>query len=476
MANLLTSIPLNPDILNKAPIEVSERESRLLAEIHTLREENRVLRQELTLLRKRVEELEAKLNKNSSNSNKPPSSDSPFTQKPVAPEKPKKTRKRKGTRQQCLRPTKLVELRPEQCACACRQLENPEPYYIHQTIELPEIKPEVRHIILYRSRCRACAKTVKAYLPQEMRTGFGPRLSALVAELAAVNGNSRRAVQDLLLSIAAIPVSQGAIQNILDRVNQAIVPHYEAIGESVRTAPVNHVDETTWKRQKTLEWLWVMCNRAAAFFMLHRNRSMEAFRSLINTWQGRLVCDDYPVYLHWAHGRQSCLAHLIRTAKGLSERNNSALSRPGKWALKELQLLCSMAKAPPTHGQWKMFYARFWRLIKLYRAQRDEAGTFVRRLEREMQCLWLFLKESGVDPTNNLAERNLRFPVLWRKRSFGTRVEKGDRFVERILSLRQTCRLQGKRTFPILVDAMQAFIHAKRPTLHWIQQEACVTP
>ena len=455
MANLTPSIPLDPEILSRTPPEVIELVLRLLA---------------------RVEELEARLNQNSSNSNKPPSSDSPFIPKKEAPKKVKKPRKRKGTRQQCLRPTELVELHPQKCSCGCRTFEDQEPYYIHQVIELPEIQATVSHVFLYRGRCRACGKIAKAHIPHEQRTGFGPRLCALVAELAAVHGNSRRAVQDFLFSVIGVPVSQGAIQNILDRISLAIAPHYEAIGEAVRAAPVNHVDETTWKQNKTIEWLWLMCNSVAAFFMLHNNRSKAAFRALINDWQGILISDDYAVYQQWTHGRQSCLAHLIREAKGLSERQNPALSRPGAWVLKELRLLCRMAKTPPSIGQWNMFYARLIRLIGLYRDQPDEAGQLVRRLHREMDSLWLFLQENGVTPTNNHAERTLRFAVLWRKRSFGTRVEKGNRFVERILSLRQTCRIQGRRTFPILVNAMQAFLLGKRPKLHWIQATTCDTP
>jgi transposase len=62
----------------------------------------------------------------------------------------------------------------------------------------------------------------------------------------------------------------------------------------------------------------------------------------------------------------------------------------------------------------------------------------------------------------------LRYAVLWRKRSFGTRVEKGDRFVERILSVRQTCRLQEKKVYPVLVDALHAFMHGTEPDLAWI--------
>jgi transposase len=372
-------------------------------------------------------------------------------------------------RQQCLRPTELVELHPEQCSCGCRVFEGQEPYYIHQAIELPEIKAKVSHIVLYRGYCRHCGKQGKAHIPYELRTGFGPRLCAMVAELAAVHGTSRRAVQDLLYSLTGIPVSQGTIQNILDRTSRALAPHYEAIGEAVRAAPVNHVDETTWKQGKKLTWLWLMCNRTAAFFTLHRHRSKAAFQELIQDWQGILVSDGYAVYQQWPHGRQSCLAHLIREAKGLSERNDPALSRPGAWALKELRLLCRMAKERPSVGQWNLFYARLIRLIGLYRDQPDEAGRFVRRLRREMGSLWLFLLENGVASTNNHAERTLRFAVLWRKRSFGTRGEKGNAFVERILSLRQTCRLQGKRTFPVLLDAMHAYLHAKPTSLHWIQ-------
>ena len=69
---------------------------------------------------------------------------------------------------------------------------------------------------------------------------------------------------------------------------------------------------------------------------------------------------------------------------------------------------------------------------------------------RELDSLWTFLEHDGVEPTNNRAERALRFGVLWRKRSLGTQSDKGDRWVERILSLKETCRLRGKATFPVI--------------------------
>ncbi|MCG2771294.1 MAG: transposase [Desulfobacterales bacterium] len=84
--------------------------------------------------------------------------------------------------------------------------------------------------------------------------------------------------------------------------------------------------------------------------------------------------------------------------------------------------------------------------------------------------MWVFLYEEGVTPTNNHAERVLRFAVLWRKRSLGTKSEKGDRWVERILSLRQTCRVRGRQTFPVLVSAMTCYFKGLQPDIAWISQ------
>ena len=85
-----------------------------------------------------------------------------------------------------------------------------------------------------------------------------------------------------------------------------------------------------------------------------------------------------------------------------------------------------------------------------------------------MDSLWVFLEKNGVEPTNNRAERALRFGVLWRKRSNGTQSDKGNRWVERILSLKQTCRQQALAPFPILVDAISAYFKERQPDLSWI--------
>jgi transposase len=91
-----------------------------------------------------------------------------------------------------------------------------------------------------------------------------------------------------------------------------------------------------------------------------------------------------------------------------------------------------------------------------------------RALERELGALWTFIVQEGVDPTNNRAERALRFAVLWRKLMQGTYDAKGDRWVERILSLCETCHLRGKPTFPVLVDALTCYFNGQQPDVSWI--------
>jgi len=426
----------------------------------------------ISCLEKRITELETRLNANSSNSSKPPSSDSPYakpkTKVSGTKGKPGAKKGHKGTRYQMLAPTTEVTLLPETCACGHPEFTQCQPYYTHQHLELPEVQLTVTHFILHSGECRTCGRINRAQLPRAFNTGYGPRLSAVIAELAGSHGDSRLTIQNFCSSVLGFSISLGAIQKILDRTSEAILPHYEEIGTAARQAEVNHVDETSWWLKGALCWLWVMTNTTVALFMIHENRSKAAFKELIKEWQGILVSDGYRLYTKWVGLRQTCLAHLIRDARALSENKNPELANFGKIAKNELQRLCHMAHKPPSIGEWRAFYARFIRMVTRYHGKKDEAGKFAARLFREMDSLWLFLEKGGVSPTNNHAERMLRFAVCWRKRSLGTVSDKGNRWVERMLSLRQTCRLQTKRTFQVLVEALDCHFKGTKPDIAWI--------
>jgi transposase len=326
------------------------------------------VRQQFLSLLKQVEALEARFNQNSSNSSRPPSTDSPAKKRQRRTQaaerrKPGAKRGHPGHHQVLLEPTTSVLRFPEVCACGHRRFSEVTRYHTHQVIELPVIRPEVTHWMLHQGWCLSCGKLYKASLPSEQASGYGPRLTGFVGEMAGIVGASRSAVQDLCASVFSIALSKGAIQKMVDRGSEAIVPHYTAIGEVARTSLVNYIDETSWLLHGERNWLWVMANPAVAYFQIHPNRSKAAFVQLIGYWRGILVSDGYGVYQHWEGLRQSCLAHLLRTAKGLAERVEAGMARFGRRVHAELQRLCHMGTERPTVGQWRAWYARFRSLL-----------------------------------------------------------------------------------------------------------------
>jgi transposase len=438
------------------------------AYLHTLRDE-------LGQLHDRVDTLEARLTQNSTTSSQPPSADSPYKKSrrrtpSTTPRKAGGKLGHRGHRQVLLTPTHVHEVYPTQCACGSTGFERLTPSYTHQVIELPPIALEVTHWSLHQGQCLACGVWSTAPVPPEHASGYGPRFSALVGELAGTYGNGRRMVQTFCASVLQVPISLGAIQKVLDRVTHALDPHYALIAQHARQAPVNYIDETPWYCLNTLEWLWVMASERVALYMIHPRRSKAAFAALIEDWAGLLVSDGYGVYQSWVEARQTCLAHLIRTARGLAARPHPDAAACGTWALAELQRLCHMATAPPTGGEWRAWYARLCKFIDHYHDRTDDAGRFARRLLREMDSLWVFLAQKGVEPTNNRAERALRFGVQWRKRSLGTASDKGNRWVERILSLKETCRLQARSTYTVLVEAVASLFTGQQLDLAWLGQ------
>jgi transposase len=459
-----------PKVFPFSPAEWDQTPGVVQAHLQELRTQLDTLQRQCQQLQQQVDQLQARLGTTSKTSSKPPSSDSPFT-KPARRVSSGKRGARKGhpgAGVTLLEPTAVHPCYPAPCACGHGQMDTPTPYHTHQMIELPPITLSINHFLLHQARCLGCGALLKADIPTEQATGYGPRLTALIAELGGMHRIPRRLVQDFCQSVLHLPMSLGAIQKVIDRASQALVPHYEAIATLARHAPVGYIDETPWYHQHTLQWLWTMTTETVALYLIHPHRSKDAFFALIDDWQGILVSDGYGVYQDWVNRRQTCLAHLIRSARGLSEKPQADLAACGAWALKELQRLCQMAKAPPTGGEWRAWYARFCTLIDRYHAHKDDAGRLVRRLQREMASLWVFLCEQGVDTTNNRAERALRFGVLWRKGSHGSASEKGNRWVERTLSLRQTCRQLGQATFGVLVDAVTSLFGGRQPDLSWL--------
>jgi transposase len=114
------------------------------------------------------------------------------------------------------------------------------------------------------------------------------------------------------------------------------------------------------------------------------------------------------------------------------------------------------------------FYKRFLLLLMLHDEKENEADQLARSLASEMDSLWVFLDENGVEPTNNRAERALRFGVIWRKRCFGCQSDKGARWAERILSLKEPVVLKAGPLSLYWSIWCRPYFKEQQPNLAWI--------
>jgi transposase len=438
------------------------------------------LQERLATLEQRVRTLEEQLGKNASNSSLPPSANPPQAPKPVVKQpsgkKPGAQPGHPPTLQQRLPPERLHQIIPFVPA-ACRrcghplpqqaQAHDPEPSW-HQVAELPQLAAQVTEYQGHARTCPACQTVTHTAIPAALcQHSFGPRLAATLAYLVGCHRVSRRGVEEIAQAVFDVPVSLGSICHLEEQMSQALAPaHAEAV-QAVQAAEVKHADETSWRQAGKRRWLWLAATATVAAFVVHGRRSLAGLQALLGeVIAGIVVSDRWKVYEVLPDGRrQLCWAHLIRDFRALAER--SGISRRIGENLLALSGVLFEYWPKVRDGT----HSREWFQREVLAAIRPDVALSLRRGLRSRcaatrgtcrevlaweSSLWTFAFVAGVEPTNNHAERVLRGAVLWRKGCFGSSSEGGCRFVERILTVSQTLRLQGRSVLAYLYEALCA--------------------
>ena len=437
----------------------------------------------IAALERRVAELEARLATNATNSGTPPSANPAGAPKPVTK---KPTGKKPGgqpghpahlkRRLPPERVTTVITFVPERCGHCQEPLppnpgpDDPAPTW-HQVAELPDMAAHVTEYPGHSRTCPGCGEVTHAPIPQDLKAhSVGPRLAAALSYLAGSHHVSKRGLEEIAQDVFDVPLALGTVANLERQMSAALAPaHAEAL-QVVRDADVKHVDETSWKLAGQLCWLWVAAAGTVAAFLIHARRGREALAALVGeTIQGFVCSDRWSAYAKlspWC--RQICWAHLRRDFQKLVDRGGAA-ARLGK----KLQRITDRV-----FEEWHLFRGgTFGRralqnhldgeareLERLLRAGRRcadaKAATFCENVLALLPAVWRFVVTDGIEPTNNHAERLLRRGVLWRKNAFGCSSAAGCRFVERLLTVVQTRRLQGRSVLRYLYEALVAHRHA----------------
>jgi transposase len=449
---------------------------RLRAQVEALQAENTLLREQL-----------ARARKGSSTSSKPPSKDIVKPPKPPG-DSPDGKRKIGG------QPGHPVHQRepfpPEQvnqffehplsaCPCCGGPLrKNGDCGKVVQQVDVQRPPLTVEQHTSPEYWCDHCKKPYKAKMPLHIERGglVGPELTALIAFMKGVCHASFSTVRLFLRDIVGVTISRSHLGNTIDKVTEALDKPYEELELLLPTEPFLNTDETGHKDDGDRLWTWRL--RASLYTPYHidARRSADVLMELLGKdFKGVLGCDYFSAYRRYMREcgvtLQFCLAHLIRDVKFLTTLPDVRDKKYGEELKGALKDLFSVIHQRETLAQ-EVFQSR----LEAARARVVAVGlsapatrhgqNMYKRFLAHGKEYFTFVTTPGVEPTNNLAEQAIRFVVIDRHITQGTRSEGGRRWCERIWTVIATCAQQGKSVYAFLRSAVQNwFAEKEAPSL-----------
>ncbi|MBI4707708.1 MAG: IS66 family transposase [Candidatus Omnitrophica bacterium] len=434
-------------------------------------------------LQKHIVELEtelAKLRKNSSTSSKPPSSDIV---------KPPKTYPESNPEKKCKQGAQLGHPKHDRLAFAPEDIDetheytldtcpdcgsflcsaNKAPRVIQQVevIEKPIRIDEHRGLAYW---CENCQKVHYGKLPPAVEKGglFGSRLTAQVAYMKSVCHASFSTIRKYLRDVVKIKVSRGYLRKVIDKVSKALQQPYDELLMQLSKELWLNVDETGHKDNGIKFWTWCFRAETYTLFKIVDSRSSQIlFDVLGKQFSGILGCDYFSAYRKYMKDSdvrvQFCLAHLIRDLKYLTTLSDQATVTYGKDLLNAMREMFGIIHKHETMNE-KEFVSS---LTKVHQdilikgmcniPQTKEAQNMANRFRLHGDAYFRFITTPGVEPTNNLAEQAIRFVVIDRVITQGTRSEEGRNWCERIWTTLATCSNQTRSAYEFICNAVQAY-------------------
>jgi len=329
----------------------------------------------------------------------------------------------------------------------------------------------VRRFHIPICRCQQCSKRVQGRHPLQTSDALGAAAVQVGPEAVALGVLMNKSMGLPHADAAAIlkhgfrlSMSPGGICRAIERVARKAEATWHALRKAARRSLVAHMDETSWKVDAQLRWLWAVVTEEVTFCEILPGRGFaQAKRILGAGYAGWLIHDGLRLYykfLKAAH--QSCLFHVIHRCKKMAEASprTSGFPTAVKQLLEQALALRDRyrEKKISLHGMWTATGRLETKLDRLLaRRQRDRANQrLAQHLRHERPYLFTFLYCPGLEATNNVAERVMRILVMIRKNWGGNRTEKGARTQAVLTSILCTAKQQDKDLFALIVDLLRS--------------------
>ncbi len=348
-----------------------------------------------------------------------------------------------------------------------------------QQVDINEVPLSIQEHRGHPAWCSCCRKLYEAPLPIGIERGrlVGPKLTTLIAYLKGVCHASFSTIRKFIRDVVRLTISRGQLSAIVGKVTRALEqPYGELLGRLPDEAHLN-VDETGHKQNRQRMWTW--CFRAELYTLLKIDptRSTDVLIKVLGTeFDGVLGCDYFSSYRSYMSQFdvtiQFCLAHLIRDVKFLTTLPDARDRAYGERLCVSLRELFGVI-----HRRERFSAKQFQNQLELARLKvlscaeinvppTRRSRNIATRFAKHGASYFRFITTPGVEPTNNLAEQAIRFVVIDRLITQGTRSERGNRWCERIWTVIATCTQQGRSVFEYLEAVVEAwFADTDPPTL-----------
>lgn len=334
--------------------------------------------------------------------------------------------------------------------------------------EIPKVQPRVTRLVTYQGTCACCGREGASRHPLQVSeaTGaagvhLGPRALALAADLNKAKGLPMRKTCAVLHDHFGLKLTPGGLSQALDRVARKARPLYWQLRQELCRSPVVHVDETSWWVGGTFHWLWVVTHPSATFYWIDQRRSRAVIEALLEDFSGVLVSDCLSTYDMESGLQHKCYAHHLKAiaqAKEIhAQHGEGFLLQIGDCLRGALELGKQREQLAGAQFEQELQALEKRADLLLEPAQPTPAEESVRqRLLKQRDHLFTFLCYPGVDPTNNLAERQLRPAIITRKISCGNKTQSGVMTFQILCSLAATCA-QRQENFVDTIAHLVAF-------------------
>ena len=441
--------------------------------IKQLTQENKQLREHIKLLEEKI----ARLEKNSSNSSKPPSSD---IVNPQPTNKKKKKRKIGGQKGHPKYTRPLFEAdeidKTIVHKLSAKEIRRRGLIPLEQTesalqqIDLPE---QLFNVIDHRVQLYLDpnGKIIKAKLPKNIRKAglFSTRMMSLTGYLKARGHMSYSTLQLFFNDIMDLDISQGYLAKICTRkLSPVLQPAYTEVAGFIRNAPIVGTDETGHKNPAyNSTWTWCLQTPEAVFFYITNSRASKVLIDILGQdFCGTVICDYYSANKKFAKLTEAwiqyCWAHLIRDIKFLLTLSHKTLKRWAKALLDILRKIFELYKTrhmrhPGCYkSAIKKLKKEFLQKVRRPPDHREAINIKSRFIKGGHKRYFLFLKRQGVSPTNNATEQAIRFVIIDRRVTQGTRSWAGMRWCERAWTVVATCARHDRSIYQFFVNALNA--------------------